>query len=60
MNLRQFKNYIRLVDAVKLYQLFYYRFIIEIGESFRNKFALSLNTGRRREVIIAAEIIFIK
>ena len=60
MNLRQLEYNIDLAVAVELHQFFDYRFIVEVGKSFRNKFSFRFYTRGGRKIIITTEIIFIK
>ena len=60
MNLRQLKNNICLVVAVKLHQFIYDHRVIEIAKSFRGKFSFGFYTGGFAEAVISAKIIFVK
>ena len=60
MDLWQFENNVCLVAATKWYQFFYDGFIFQVSKFFGNEFTFYFNAGGFLEVIITAEIIFIK
>jgi hypothetical protein len=60
MNLRQLKNNVGLIDAIKLHQFVYDHRIIEVTKSFGSKFSFCFYTGIFVKVVIIAKIVFIK
>ena len=60
MHLRQLKDNIGLLAAIKLHQFIYYGCIVEVAKPFGSKFSFSLYTRVFIEIIIIAKIIFIK